>query len=121
MLNSHTCCHSCLCVSGYWSSFHGTVRSVFVTKEAMDAKAEELKDWMRYVTLMKAPFLKGDLEEIVALDTKYPSPVDGFQVRWKRMHGLLKPIPHVLGGKRKRTRKGRRRHTRNATQSHRRV
>jgi hypothetical protein len=85
------------------------------------AKAEELKDWMRYVELMKAPYLKGDLEEIVALDAKYPSPVDGFQVRWKRMHGLLKPIPHVLGGKRKRTRNGRRRYTRHATQSHRRV
>jgi hypothetical protein len=88
---------------------------------ATKAKEEELKDWMRYVTLMKTPFLKGDLEEIVALDNKYPSPVDGFQVRWKRMHGLLKPIPHVLGGKRKRTQKGKRSTTRNASQSHRRV
>jgi hypothetical protein len=88
---------------------------------ATKAKEEEMKDWMRYVTLMKTPFLKGDLEEIVALDNKYPSPVDGFQVRWKRMHGLLKPIPHVLGGKRKRTQKGKRQYTRHASQSHRRI
>lgn len=86
------------------------------------AKEEELKDWMRYVTLMKTPYLKGDLEEIVALDTKYPSPVDGFQMRWKRMHGLIKPLPIVpFGGKRKRTQKGKRRYTRHASQSHRRI
>jgi len=78
------------------------------TMATVKAKEEELKDWMRYVTLMKAPFLKGDLEEIVALAAKYPSPVDGFEMRWKRMHGLLKPIPHGLGGKRKRTRKTKR-------------
>jgi hypothetical protein len=88
---------------------------------ATKAKEEELKDWMRYTKLKAAPYLSGDIEEILALEAKYPSPVDGFRMRWLRAHGLLKPIPHVLGGKRKRSRRSKRRYTRNATQSHRRI
>lgn len=85
------------------------------------AKAEELKDWMRYVRLMETPYLKGDGEELLALEAKYPSPVDGFKIRWKRSKELLKPIPTVLGGKRKRSRRGKTKHTRHATQHNRRV
>jgi hypothetical protein len=89
---------------------------------ATKAKEEELKDWMRYTKVKAAPYLSGDIEEIVALETKYPSPVDGFRMRWMRSKGLLKPLPLVkFGGKRKRTRRGKRRYTRNATQSHRRI
>ena len=88
---------------------------------ATNVSAEEDKDWKRYVELMKAPYLKGDLEEVVALQNKYPSPVDGFRMRWMRMKGLLKPIPTVLGGKRKRSRKTKRRYRRHAAQSHRRI
>lgn len=96
-------------------------RVFFFCEETMaNVTKDELKDWMRYMELMKAPYLKGDLEEVVALEAKYPSPVNGFRMRWLRSKGLLKPIAHVLGGKRKRTRKAKRRHTRNATQHHRR-
>jgi hypothetical protein len=72
---------------------------------------EELRDWFRYTELKPASFLQGDLEEVAALEAKYPSPVSGFLMRWKRMVGLLKPLPTVFdakGGKRKRTRRTRR-------------
>ena len=90
----------------------GVCGGLFLAEGAMaKVSVEELRDWFRYTELKPASFLQGDLEEVAALEAKYPSPVSGFLMRWKRMVGLLKPLPTVFGvngGKRKRTRRTRR-------------
>lgn len=87
---------------------------------------QEDKDWERYKALKhgitfynasKVGGLDEDVREIALLDAKYPH----FEAKWRK-ETPLRPLPLVnFGGKRKRSRRSKRKHTRNATQSHRRV
>ena len=83
------------------------------------------KDWERYKALKRGitfynwgtvEGMDEDLREIAVLDGKYPH----FEAKWRK-ENPPRPLPLVkFGGKRKRSRRSRRKHTRNATQSHRR-
>ncbi len=90
--------------------------------------AQEAKDWERYKALKQGikllnweavGGLDDDLREIGALEATYPH----FASKWRASsEGTLRSLPLVkFGGKRKRSRRSKRKHTRNATQSHRRI
>ena len=102
---------------------------VFSCGETMaNTTTQEDKDWERYKTLKRGikffnwgtvGGVDEDLREIAVLDAKYPH----FEAKWRASpEGKLSPLPLVkFGGKRKRSRRGKTKHRRNATQSHRRV
>lgn len=93
-----------------------------------NATTQEAKDWERYKALKHGikffnwgavGGLDDDLREIGALEATYPH----FASKWRASsEGKLTSLPLVtFGGKRKRSRRSKRKHTRNATQSHRRI
>ena len=89
--------------------------------------AQENADWERYKTLKRGlkffnwaavGGVDEDLRELGALEAKYPH----FEAKWRASsEGKRGSLPLVrCGGKRKRSRRRNKTHTRNATQSHRR-
>ena len=91
-----------------------------------NSTTQEDKDWERYKALKRGITffnwgtvggVDEDLREIAGLDAKYPH----FEAKWRK-ENPPRALPLVkFGGKRKRSRRGKTKHKRNATQSHRRV